>query len=121
MTTVTLSCRARTAVRALADLGCRLCLGSQPCGPGTMSHVDRSASASDGEVVARRWRWVVVATAILIASAFIAALVWPRPLLDSIYGAEEDYRWVLDWLGWICLVGLAIIAARRWRHRRSGQ
>ena len=82
-----------------------------------MSHVDRSASASDGEVVARRWRWVVVATAILIASAFIAALVWPRPLLDSIYGAEE----VLDWLGRICLVGLAIIAARRWRHRRSGQ
>ena len=82
-----------------------------------MSHVDRSASASDGEVVARRWRWVVVATAILIASALIAALVWPRPLLDSIYGAEE----VLDWLGRICLVGLAIIAARRWRHRRSGQ
>ena len=71
-----------------------------------MSHVDRSGSASDGEVVARRWRWVVVATAILIASAFIAALVWPRPLLDSIYGAEEDYRWVLDWLGWICLAGL---------------
>ena len=106
---------------ALADFGCQLCLASESCGPGTMSHVDCSVSASDGEVVARRWRWVAVATAILIASAFIAALVWPRPLLDSIYGAEEDYSWVLDWLSRICLVGLAIIAARRWRHRRSGQ
>jgi hypothetical protein len=71
-------------------------------------------------VAARLRRWGVLAIVILTATALVAALVWPRRLLNSIY-AVEDYAWLLDGLTRICLVGLAIIATLRLRERRRSR
>jgi hypothetical protein len=71
-------------------------------------------------VIARLKRWGGLADLILTVPALVAALVWPRRLLDSIYAVEE-YDWLLDGLARICLVGLAIIAALHLGERRRSR